>query len=84
MKTRACVLVLVDKNAIIREDELSYIYTLVDDNKVEKKEVKLGYEMPETFEIVAGLSANETVITTGKNNLTPDVEVNVINYNDSL
>jgi len=76
--------VLVDKNAIIREDELSYIYTLVDDNKVEKKEVKLGYEMPETFEIVAGLSANETVITTGKNNLTPDVEVNVINYNDSL
>ena len=76
--------VLVDKNAIIREDELSFIYTLVDDNKVEKKEIKLGYEMPEPFEIVAGLSANEEVVTTGKNNLTPDVEVNVVNYDDSL
>lgn len=76
--------VLVDKDAIIREDELSYVYTLVEDNKLNKQAVTLGYEMPDSFEIVEGLQAGQTVVTTGKNNLTPDVEVNVVNYDASL
>ena len=76
--------VLVDKDAIIREDELSYVYTLLEENKLSKQAVTLGYEMPESFEIVDGLQAGQTVITTGKNNLTPDVEVNVVNYDASL
>jgi membrane fusion protein (multidrug efflux system) len=76
--------VLVDKNAIIREDERSYVYTIKDETQVEKVQVELGYEMPDAFEIISGLSAEQLVVTTGKNNLTPDTAINVVNYDASL
>ncbi len=76
--------VLVDKNAIIREDELAYVYVLEDESNINKTEVSLGYEMPDSFEIVTGLTIDQEVITTGKNNLTPDAKVNVVNYEDNL
>lgn len=76
--------VLVDKNAIIREDELSFVYVLKNKNKVNKVQVELGYEMEDTFEVINGLTADQIVITTGKNNITPDTEVNVVSYDDSI
>ena len=76
--------VLVHKDSIIREDELSYIYVLDGSKKINKVLVSLGYEMPESFEITSGLLADQIVVTTGKNNLTPDVEVNVVNYDETL
>ena len=76
--------VMVDKDSIIREDELSYVYVLKGENKIDKVQVSLGYEMPDSYEITAGLAVDQVVVTTGKNNLTPDVEVNVVNYDDTL
>ena len=76
--------VLVGKDAIIREDELSYVYVLEEDSNINKVEVSLGYEMADSFEIISGLSIGQEVITTGKNNLTPDTKVNVVNYEDNL
>ncbi len=75
--------VLVDKDAIIREDELSFVYVLDEENNVKKVEVSLGYEMSDAFEITSGLENNQQVITTGKNNLSPDVEVNVVKYDEN-
>ncbi len=75
--------VLVDKDAIIREDELSFVYLLKNTDEVDKVAVELGYEMPDAFEVVAGLTAGQEVITTGKNNLTPDVKVNVVDYDQA-
>ena len=76
--------ILVDKDAIIREDELSYVYVLEDKVHINKVQVSLGYEMSDSFEITSGLEPGQVVITTGKNNLTPDVEVNVVNYDETL
>ncbi len=76
--------VLVDKDAIIREDELSYVYVLQDSTEVIKVAVTLGYEMLDSYEIVSGLMVGQEVVTTGKNNLTPDVKVNVVNYDESI
>jgi len=76
--------VLVDKNSIIREDELSYVYVIKGEKETDKVLVSLGYEMPTTYEIISGLNAGQNVVTTGKNNLTPDVEVNVVKYDGSL
>lgn len=72
--------VLVNKDAIIREDDSSYIYIVENETQVKKQEVELGYEMPDVYEIKSGLSPQQQVVTTGKNNLTPDVEINVVNY----
>ncbi len=76
--------VLVGKDAIIREDEMAYVYVLGEDSDINKVEVSLGYEMVDSFEIISGLSIGQEVITTGKNNLTPDTKVNVVNYEDNL
>jgi membrane fusion protein (multidrug efflux system) len=75
--------VLVDKDAIVREDDVSYVYVLKDESDIEKMEVELGYEMPDSIEIRSGLEVGQTVITTGKNNLTPDSTVNVVNYDEA-
>lgn len=75
---------LVDKDAIIREDEMSFVYVIKEHDKVEKTPVELGYEMPDAFEITSGLIPNQQVVTTGKNNLTPDTSINVVNYDASL
>ncbi len=71
--------VVVDKNAIIREDEIAYIYELVGNDKVKRTEVSLGYEMKDVIELTDGLSVGQKVITTGKGNLSPDSIVNVVN-----
>lgn len=76
--------VLVDKDSIIREDELSYVYILQSESEVNKVQVSLGYEMLESYEITSGLELDQVVVTTGKNNLAPDVQVNVVNYDDTL
>ncbi|MFC3193828.1 efflux RND transporter periplasmic adaptor subunit [Marinicella sediminis] len=76
--------VLVNKDAVIREDDNVFVFVADGDDKVIKKSVSLGYEMDDTFEITAGLDAGEVVITTGKNNLTPDSHINIVNYDASL
>lgn len=73
--------VLVDKDAIIREDDMAFVYELEGEEGVKRTTVTLGYEMLETVELTSGILANQTVVTTGKNNLTPDSAVKVINYN---
>lgn len=71
--------VLVDKDAIIREDEAAYVYELDGADKVKRTQVTLGYEMRDEVELTAGLGAKQTVVTTGKSNLTPESWVNVVN-----
>ena len=73
--------VVVDKDAIIREDELAYVYELEGEDQVKRTTVTLGYEMTDIVEVTSGLLAKRTVITTGKHNLTPDSAVKVVNYN---
>ena len=75
--------VLVDNDAIVREDDVAYVYVIKEASEVEKTEVTLGYEMPEAIEVSAGLVAGQKVVTTGKNNLTPDSLVNVVNYDEA-
>ena len=71
---------LLDKEAVITEDSQSYVYLAVEENKVEKRIVQLGYEMPDTYEITDGLDQGLTVVTTGKNNLTPDALIEIVDY----
>jgi RND family efflux transporter MFP subunit len=71
--------VLIDKNAIIREDQSTYVW-LVDGDGVKKQIIRTGYEMPDSIEVVAGLQAGDEVVTTGKNNLSEDASIHVIQY----
>lgn len=73
---------LVSKNALIREDNNAYVYVINEDHSVTKTAVTIGYEMQDNVEIVSGLSAGLQVVTTGKNNISEGSLVEVIKYND--
>ncbi len=71
--------VLLDKNAIITEDDKSFVYLINDDMTVSKTFVQLGYEMDDVFEITDGVDVDSQVVTTGKNNLTEDSVIEIVN-----
>lgn len=71
---------LVDKNAVIIEDGRSFVYIISDGLKANKRFIELGYEMPETYEVVSGLKLGDIIATTGKNNLTDGTLVKVVQY----
>lgn len=73
---------LVSKNAVIREDENAYVYQINDDNSVTKKIITIGYEMDDELEILTGIELGKQVVTTGKNNVSEESTVEVIQYND--
>ena len=73
---------LVTKNAVIREDDKSFVYVINADKSVTKSTIQLGYEMDESIEVLAGLEEGQQVITTGKNNVSEESIVEVIEYND--
>lgn len=70
---------LVDKNAVIREDQAAYVW-LIDGDRVKKQPIRTGYEMADSLEVLEGLQAGDRVVTTGKNNLSENARIHVIDY----
>ncbi|MCF6317735.1 MAG: efflux RND transporter periplasmic adaptor subunit [Proteobacteria bacterium] len=73
---------LVSKNAVAREDQSAYVYQVNDDNSVTKRVIVIGYEMDDDLEILSGIEVDKQVVTTGKNNVSEESTVEVIQYND--
>jgi len=73
---------LVSKNAVIREDETAYVYEINSDNTITKRNISIGYEMDDDLEILSGIEVDKRVVTTGKNNVSEESIVAVIEYND--
>lgn len=73
---------LVSKNAVIREDETAYVYEVNEDNSITKRKISIGYEMDDDLEILTGIEVDKRVVTTGKNNVSEESIVEVIEYND--
>ena len=61
----------VPVDAIIHEDDKSFVMVAGADNKAHKREVTIGITTPKLAEITAGLKAGEAVIIEGQTGL-PD------------
>jgi membrane fusion protein (multidrug efflux system) len=68
---------LVPKNTILEEDTESWVF-LVKNEKVTKTKVVTGYKNKTHVEILSGLSAKDTVVTTGLSTLKDGAKVKVI------
>jgi membrane fusion protein (multidrug efflux system) len=73
---------LVSKDAVIREDEVAYLYEVNEDKSITKRNISIGYEMDDDIEILSGIDVEKRVVTTGKNNVSEESTVEVIEYND--
>ncbi len=72
-KKKALVLPM---EALVEDDKKPFVY-VVENNKVKKKEVKLGITTEESIEIIQGLSGKDKVITQPADNLEIGMEVTV-------
>ena len=56
---------IIPERALIPERSVQYVYVVGDNQLVEKRAVQIGRRRPGEVEIIAGLSAGETVIVDG-------------------
>ncbi|WP_144391636.1 efflux RND transporter periplasmic adaptor subunit [Pleionea sediminis] len=70
--------ILVDKNALIAEEEKPSVY-VVSDNKASKVVVTTGFENSQQVEIIDGLKPGDKVVIAGQNSLKEDSKVEVLN-----
>lgn len=68
---------LIPGEALIQEGDENFVY-IVDNNIAKKVKVVTGQQINGNIEIVSGLSKGDKVVTTGKENLSPESIVKII------
>lgn len=68
---------LIPRKALISLDNHHQVYR-VKDGTAERVNVQIGYQNDEWVEVLSGIAAADTVVTTGQQNLKPDAKVNII------
>ena len=59
----------LNRNIVYYEGEEAFVYTVKDDNTIEKKFIKTGIENNENIEVVSGIDDNTKIISTWSNDL---------------
>jgi membrane fusion protein (multidrug efflux system) len=75
--------ILVPKDSILSEDAEMSVYVVVE-GIAHKRLVTIGFSNSQSVEIIAGVKANEMVITTGQRNLKDEAAVEIIGTVASL
>lgn len=70
--------ILLTKDAIVREGGKAFVFIVSDKNEALKKTVKLGFEDGNTVEVTSGVSATDRVVTGGKSSLKNKTLVKII------
>ena len=60
---------VIRENAIINEDDISYVFLVDKDNKIIKKKVEVGIKNNGMVEIIEGLKSNDIVVFEGINKI---------------
>ena len=60
---------VIRENAIINEDDISYVFLVDKDNKIIKKKVEVGIKNNGMVEIIGGLKSNDIVVFEGINKI---------------
>jgi RND family efflux transporter MFP subunit len=69
----------VPKSAITFRDGFSYIYRLLSNQRVERVKVQTGQITADRIEIISGLTANDSIVSSGVGFLTDGDRVRVVN-----
>ena len=68
----------VADTSIIFEDEKKFVYKVLDNNKIEKTEVKTGVRKDGNLEILEGLEENDRIVKEGLSRLSKGMAVKPI------
>ncbi len=62
-------ILIIPRDAIIREDSSNYVFVVKDKNKVHRKKIEVGLHKNNKFEVINGLDESELVVTMGNTRL---------------
>ena len=70
------IVLTIPQRAVQHDKTSAFVYVVTPDNKVEKRTVKLGMDLPDfLYEVESGLKAGEVVVTDGFQKIAPDAPV---------
>ncbi len=75
---------VIPRSALIKEDELSFVFVVSEDNNVTRRSIRTGYEQNGEIEVLEGVSAGESVVTAGKGSLSDGSKVEVVSLTTSI
>jgi membrane fusion protein (multidrug efflux system) len=70
---------VIPRSALIKEDEMTYVFVIGEDSNVSRRTIRTGYERNGEVEVIEGVSAGDTVVTAGKGSLSDGSKVEVVN-----
>jgi len=70
--------IVIPKKAVFYKKSTPYVYILQEGNIVKLKEIELGIEMENEYEIISGVSESDIVVTQGIENISEGTQVKVI------
>lgn len=74
--TKPANILTIPQRAVQNDKEKTFVYVVTPDNKIEKRPVVLGIDLPGfLYEIQSGLKAGEIVVTDGFQKIAPDAPV---------
>lgn len=71
-------IILLTKDALVYDGGKVFVFSVNDENKAFKKEIKIGFEEKSVVEVTEGVSPDEKIVTAGKSSLKSDTLVKVI------
>lgn len=74
--------IVVPNKAVVIEKGGAYIYVVNPANRVEKRFIELGPELPNRFVVERGLASGERIVVEGYHKLSPGMEVSVVPAED--
>ena len=73
---KPATILTIPQRAVQHDKTSAFVYVVTPDNKIEKRTVKLGMDLPDfLYEIESGLKAGEVVVTDGFQKIAPDAPV---------
>jgi len=73
---------VIPEEALLPLGEQQFVYVVTADNKVEKRELRIGGRRPGLVEVLEGLAADDQVITHGHMQLRPGQAVTIMTIDD--
>ena len=68
---------LIRENSVFNQDDISFVYLVNKNKKIEKKQIKVGLKFDGMIEVKDGIKANDLIVYEGINKIKNGVEVKI-------
>ena len=68
---------LIRENSVFNQDDISFVYLVNKNKKIEKKQIKVGLKFDGMIEVKDGIKADDLIVYEGINKIKNGVEVKI-------